>query len=216
MVGHDIRNPLQSIVSSMYLIRNDLDKIVASEEKTDALEEIDSIYEQISYVDKIVSDLQDYARPLIPELIEADLKTLVISALSTLDVPDNVDARAYFDEKLPKLRTDPVLLKRILVNLATNAIQAMSNGGKLTITAFGKNHNAVITVEDTGVGIPKDIQGKLFTPLFTTKSKGQGFGLAVVKRMIEALGGKLSFESEEGKGTKFIIELPSRNMEAQS
>ena len=68
----------------------------------------------------------------------------------------------------------------------------------------------VITVADTGVGIPEEAKNKLFTPLFTTKSKGQGFGLAVVKRMTEALGGTVTFESEEGKGTKFIIRLPAQ------
>ena len=66
----------------------------------------------------------------------------------------------------------------------------------------------MITVKDTGVGIPKDVQPKLFTPMMTTKSKGQGFGLAVVKRMTEGLGGTVTFESEEGKGTTFIVRLP--------
>ena len=66
----------------------------------------------------------------------------------------------------------------------------------------------MITVEDTGVGIPEAVKGKLFTPMFTTKSKGQGFGLAVIKRMTEALGGTVSFESQEGNGTTFTIRLP--------
>jgi PAS domain S-box-containing protein len=209
MVGHDIRNPLQSIVSSMYLIRNDLGNLPESEEKNDVLEELDSIHEQISYVDKIVSDLQDYARPLRPELAEVDLKTLVTSALTTLNVPDNVEAFAYFDEKLPRLRTDPLLLKRVLLNLATNAIQAMPKGGKLTIKVQTSNAAHVeLVVEDTGVGIPEENKPKLFSPLFTTKPKGQGFGLAVCKRIIEAQGGTISFESQVGQGTKFIIHFP--------
>jgi len=210
MVGHDIRNPLQSITSSIYLIKSDLDNLPESEDKKDALGEIESVNEQIRYVDKIVSDLQDYARPLNPELVEADVMTLIIGALSTLDVPDNVEASAYFDEKLPKLRTDPMILKRILLNLATNAIQAMQEGGKLTIHASQNTmtKTITITVNDTGIGIPKEIRDKLFTPLFTTKAKGQGFGLAVVKRLIEGLNGQVSFESEEGKGTTFKIELP--------
>ena len=65
-----------------------------------------------------------------------------------------------------------------------------------------------VTVEDSGVGIPEEVKSKLFVPMFTTKSKGQGFGLAVVKRLVEALSGKIGFESEEGKGSKFIVELP--------
>lgn len=217
MVGHDIRNPLQSIVSSMYLIKSDLDNLPESDAKIDSLEELNSILEQIKYVDKIVSDLQDYARPLRPELVEVDIKALVTSALSTLNVPDNVEASAVFDEKLPRLRTDPLLLKRVLLNLATNAIQAMPEGGKLTIKAQTNNAAQLqIIVEDTGVGIPEEIKPKLFTPLFITKSKGQGFGLAVCKRVIEAQGGTISFESQVGQGTKFIIHLPAQSDKAVS
>lgn len=127
----------------MYLIKSDLDNLPESDAKIDSLEELNSILEQIKYMDKIVSDLQDYARPLRPELVEVDIKALVTSALSTLNVPDNVEASAVFDEKLPRLRTDPLLLKRVLLNLATNAIQAMPAGGKLTIKAQTNNGSAI-------------------------------------------------------------------------
>lgn len=88
----------------------------------------------------------------------------------------------------------------------------MSEGGKLTIHAFKdkETNEAVITVADTGVGIPENVKDKLFTPMFTTKSKGQGFGLAVIKRMAEALNGSVNFESEEGNGTKFSVRLPQK------
>ncbi len=196
-----------------FLSKTDLDFLPQSPEKTDAACELDSIQEQINYVNKIVSDLQDYARPLTPELVEADLKQLIRGALSTLDVPDNIEAMAYFEENLPKLKTDPTMLKRILLNLATNALQAMPEGGKLTVrTGQDKvTGNIKISVKDTGGGIPKVMQEKMFTPLVTTKAKGQGLGLAVVKRLIEALGGSITFESQEGKGTEFTIELPQKN-----
>jgi signal transduction histidine kinase len=84
----------------------------------------------------------------------------------------------------------------------------MPKCGKLTIIAHKEANDIVIAVKDTGVGIPKEIQSKMFTPMFTTKSKGQGFGLPVVKRMTESLGGTVSFDSEEGKGTTFTIRLP--------
>lgn len=96
----------------------------------------------------------------------------------------------------------------MLTNLITNAVQAMPDGGKLTVKGYIEKGNAYLIVEDTGVGIPKEVQPKLFTPMMTTKAKGQGLGLAVVKRLVEALGGKISFESQEGKGTRFIIALP--------
>jgi signal transduction histidine kinase len=92
--------------------------------------------------------------------------------------------------------------------LVNNAVQAMPRGGKLSIHAFKDENDVLITVKDTGVGIPENIKDKLFAPMFTTKSKGQGFGLAVIKRLTEALGGKVTFESQEDKGTTFTVRLP--------
>jgi PAS domain S-box-containing protein len=213
MVGHDIRNPLQSIMSSMFLIKNNLNNLPKSTEKKEALQEVESIVEQVSYVDKIVSDLQDYARPLKWEIAEVNLKTLIANTLFTLNIPADVEVATYFDPKLPKIKTDHTLLKRVLQNLATNAVQAMPEGGKLSIkvTRDKEPDKFAITIQDTGVGIPKEIQDKLFTPLFTTKSKGQGFGLAVVKRLAEAQGGTISFKSQLGKGTEFTVKLPTQN-----
>ena len=104
--------------------------------------------------------------------------------------------------------TDPDALKRALENLTTNAFQAMAGGGNLTIKGYLEAGYTVIAVEDTGVGIPEEVKNKLFTPLFTTKPRGQGLGLAVVKRITEALGGTVSFESQLGIGTTFFVRLP--------
>lgn len=117
---------------------------------------------------------------------------------STVDLPSN-DLQ---------LKTDPTFLRRIITNLVTNAIQAMPKGGKPKIKTSRENNSVVISIDDTGVGILKEAQLNLFKPLFTTKVKGQGLGLAVVKRLAEILKGKITFESKEGKGTKFIIEIP--------
>jgi signal transduction histidine kinase len=95
-----------------------------------------------------------------------------------------------------------------MTNLINNSIQAMPNGGKLEVNAFENGGKLIIEVSDTGGGIPDEVKPRMFEPMMTTKSKGQGFGLAVVKRLVEALGGKITFESEKGKGTKFSIKLP--------
>jgi len=208
MIGHDIRNPLQAIVGELFLIKQDVDSSPDSQYKRNTQESLGTIQEQIDYINKIISDLQDYARPLKPELVEVDLRHAIPQLLSTVNVPNNIHAFAECDKKLSKLNLDLTFLKRILVNLATNAIQAMPNGGKLKIRTFEEGNNVSIITADTGVGIPDEIKPKIFQPLMTTKSKGQGFGLAVVKRLVEAQGGTITFESKVGAGTQFKITFP--------
>lgn len=213
MVGHDIRNPLQAIAGEVFLGKDALKKLPDSEFKRSMKENLDNIDEQMSYIDKIVSDLQDYAKPLQPKFEEVNVKGIVEEVLSAINVyrPDReqgIQVKVSISEDLETLRTDEIYLRRILQNLINNSVQAMPNGGKLTVTASRQNGGAVISVQDTGVGIPAEIRTKLFMPLVTMKSKGQGFGLAVVKKFTEGLGGTISFESEIGKGTRFTVELP--------
>ena len=85
----------------------------------------------------------------------------------------------------------------------------MPKGGKIELHAYQEGEDAVISIQDTGGGIPEEIKSKIFTPLFTTKSRGQGFGLPVVKRLTEALDGTVTFETQLGTGTKFFIHLPN-------
>jgi signal transduction histidine kinase len=211
MVGHDIRNPLQAITSDIYLAKTELASIPESDEKKNALESLQEIEKNIDYINKIVADLQDFARPLTPNVEEVDLKLIIDELLSKNGLPENVKVSVKVDAEVRKVVADSIYMNRIMYNLVNNAVQAMPKGGKLTIHACKTTHDVIITVKDTGVGIPKEVQGKLFTPMFTTKSKGQGFGLVVVKRMTEALNGTVTFESQVGKGTTFIIRLPSPN-----
>jgi PAS domain S-box-containing protein len=214
MVGHDIRNPLQAITSDVYLAKAELASIPEGEEKKNALESLDEIENNVIYINKIVADLQDYARTLKPVAKETNLTKLVEELLKKNGVPKNVKVQVKLQKDAGTVMADSDILKRVLGNLVTNAVQAMPEGGKLVIQAFKDGADSVITVEDSGVGIPEEARSKLFTPLFTTKSKGQGFGLAVVKRMTEALGGTVAFESAVGKGTKFIIRLPQASQAA--
>jgi len=208
MVGHDIRNPLQAIVADLYLAKTDLALIHDCDEKRGIQESIDSIAENSEYISKIIADLQDYSKPLSPLAEETDLKTIINDTLTKNGFPENIEAIVRIESKAAKLTADSVFIKRIVGNLVTNALQAMPKGGKLSVTACRESDNAIIEVGDTGLGIPDTVKPNLFTPLFTTKSRGQGFGLAVVKRLTEALGGSINFESQEGKGTTFTVRLP--------
>jgi PAS domain S-box-containing protein len=208
MVGHDIRNPLQAITGDMYLIKEELKTMPEGENKQAVFESIDAVNENLTYIDKIVSDLQDYTRPLKPNIQEANLSELIEGTISTINIPKRIELTTEIKDNSKAIKTDVAYLRRILTNLITNAVQAMPNEGELTIKANKKIDKIVISVQDTGVGIPEEVKTKMFTPLFTTKSKGQGLGLAVVKRLVESLKGEITFESQPNKGTKFKVELP--------
>ncbi|HTY75745.1 MAG TPA: CheR family methyltransferase, partial [Candidatus Nanoarchaeia archaeon] len=208
MVGHDIRNPLQAITSDVYLTKTELASTADTEEKKNALECLTEIEKNIDYINKIVQDLQDYARPLNPNAGKVDLKIIIEKLLQKNGIQENINVTVKVEDEARQVVADADYLNRILYNLVTNAVQAMPQGGKLMIHVFREANYVVITVKDTGVGIPEVVQSKLFTPMFTTKAKGQGFGLPVVKRMTESLGGTVSFESQEGKGTTFTVRLP--------
>jgi PAS domain S-box-containing protein len=208
MVGHDIRNPLQAITGDVYLAKAELASIPESEEKNSALESLQEIEKNTDYINKIVQDLQDFARPLKPNIEEVDLKLVIEDLLKKNVLPENVKVSVKVESGARKIVADSTFVNRVMYNLVNNAVQAMPKGGKLTIHAYKEAKDVVITVRDTGVGIPEDVKSKLFTPMFTTKAKGQGFGLPVIKRMTEALGGAVTFESQEGKGTTFTVCFP--------
>ncbi|HTY75896.1 MAG TPA: PAS domain S-box protein, partial [Candidatus Nanoarchaeia archaeon] len=176
MVGHDIRNPLQAITSDVYLAKSDLSAMPEGEEKDNLTESLDGISKNVEYINKIVQDLQDYARPIKPVARETSLPAVIDDIIHGTIVPDRVKVHVKVQNESAFVIADPDIVKRVLTNLVTNAVQAMPEGGELDIKAYQDSNDTVITVKDTGVGIPEEVKPRLFTPLFTTKSKGQGFG----------------------------------------
>ena len=170
------------------------------------------IQEEVDYINKIVLDLQDYARPLKPEYSIIDLSKVIAKTFDSIKVPNNIILKVDIKDNL-RVASDLTYIKRSITNLVNNAIQAMPDGGELGIMAYEIAEKVIIVVSDTGKGIPEQTRDNIFKPFVTTKSKGQGLGLAVVKRLIEGLKGQVSFETQEGKGTKFIITLPAKRYE---
>jgi PAS domain S-box-containing protein len=209
MVGHDLRNPLQVIVNKLYLARLDIGDSGCADPGCKASMEstVRTLENQVSYMNKIVSDLQDYAKE--PKIVPsaAVLEGIINSVLAMIKIPENVKVAVKGDVGMI-ISVDIDKMTRVLMNLSSNAIQAMPEGGTLTFTAERTKKAALISVSDTGMGISPENLDKIFIPLFTTKAKGMGFGLAIVKRLVEAHGGKISVESRAGKGTSFKIELP--------
>ena len=208
MIGHDIRNPLQSITGEIYLSKRDIDSLPECDAKEGLKESISSIEENLLYINKIVLDLQDYAKTPKPTVEEVAVEKIIQEVLSTMNIPETIQVTFSMEDGSLALKADPTYMKRILTNLISNSIQALTHGGKISITVKCKEDKAILRVEDTGQGIPLEVRDKIFTPLVTTKPKGQGFGLAVVKKLTEALNGTVTFESELGKGTVFNVELP--------
>ncbi len=209
MVGHDLKSPLQAAVNTLYLAKETLGSMKLDEKDMLSMDEYcDRLSKYLSYMNRIVSDLQDFARPLKPEYAWVDLRRLLSDSLNTIQVPKGVGVSVDVAEGFPKVRADPLLMQRLSTNLANNAVQAMPDGGSLRISARLSGGSLTLKFSDTGVGISEENLGKLFVPLFTTKSKGSGLGLAICKRIAEAQGGTIAVESKVGAGTAFTVTIP--------
>ena len=203
MIGHDLRNPLTGIAGATYFLRM---KFGAKLDRK-AKEMLELIEKDIEYSNKIITDLLEYSREMRLELTEVVPRTITQAALSLIEVPESI---RVFDEtkNKPRIKVDIEKITRVFVNIIKNAIDAMMEGGELTITSRKTNGNLEITFKDTGMGMTKDTKGKIFSPLFTTKAKGIGLGLPICKRIVEAHKGTISAESEVGKGTTFTVTIP--------
>ena len=207
MVGHDLRNPLQTIINSIHLATESM-KSLGPPQNMRIEKTLETIREQADFMNKIVSDLQDYARQPKPSFVEYDLQGLIDDARSSIAIPKTVEVSSSFEPGFPKLTVDPNLLRRAFTNIIANALQAMPDGGQLRIKAWKDKEVAAISFQDTGKGIPEDIKAKIFNPLFTTKEKGVGLGLAVTKLLIESHHGDIKVSSKIGEGTTFTVEIP--------
>ena len=138
---------------------------------------------------------------------KCDLAIIIKKIISGINPPSNITIDFSLQPEVT-LRSDPSYVTRIMTNLGSNAVQAMPKGGTLAIAMERIGNRVCICVSDTGEGISDEAKKKIFTPLFTTKAKGQGFGLAVVKKLVEELHGSITFETKTGKGTTFKIDLP--------
>ena len=168
---------------------------------------LETINKCVDYSNKIVSDLLDYSREIRLELEEHSPKELLDESLTLIDLPEKIEIFNCLTDE-PTLHVDPDKIKRVFVNLIKNAIDAMPNGGKITIESKQANGCLEVSFSDTGRGICDEVLPKLFAPLFTTKAQGMGFGLAICKRIIEAHGGKVTVKTVKAHGTTFTVTIP--------
>src|SRR3989442_14789623 len=203
MVGHDLRNPLQAMVKTLHLVK---DK-AGSGTGTGLLCLLVTVQEQADYVNRIITDLQDYARPVKTTLVDVDAADLLNEVLTSFEIPPTIKVITDIQPGT-NIKADRSLLRRALTNIITNALQAMPDGGRLSIKVQRGEKTVQIKVIDSGEGVKPDVAAKIFNPLFTTRAKGTGLGLPIAKRLVEAHEGNIKLTSEAGKGTSILIELP--------
>lgn len=203
MIGHDLRNPLTGISTATYYLKAKYASAMDERGK----EMLRIIEDDIAYSNKIVNDLLEYSRKIHLELQDSTPKSLVEKSLTMLSVPENVQLVNLTEEE-PEMRVDLIKMTRAFTNLIKNAFDAMPSGGSLTIKSRKLDDYVKFTLADTGVGMSKETLEKMWTPLYTTKAKGMGFGLPITKRFIEAHGGSISVTSILNKGTTFKITIP--------
>ena len=203
-VGHELRNPLGVISNAIYFL-----KMTQPDASATILEYLDIIEKEIHTSDKIVTDLLDFTRIKSIDREPAQVSDLLAQTLKRYPVPAAVEVQLELPGGLPPVYADPSHVIQVLGNLVTNACQAMASGpGKLTLSASLQSDMIAIAVQDTGMGIPPENMGKLFEPLFTTKTKGIGLGLAVSQKLTEANGGRIEALSQFGQGSTFSVYLP--------
>ncbi|MBI4730648.1 MAG: PAS domain S-box protein [Chloroflexi bacterium] len=202
-VGHELRNPLAVINNAVYYL-----KLVQPEASGKVKEYLGMIEKETHTAEKIFTDLLDFARIKSVDREPVAVPELVQRVLARFPAPLSVKVKFKLPTDLPPVFADPRQMEQVLGNLVVNAFQAMPQGGALTITATKKRGEIAIAVADTGVGIPPENMQKLFEPLFTTKPKGIGLGLAVSKKLVEANGGRIEVRSKPGKGATFTVNLP--------
>ena len=217
-IAHEVNNPLAGVLVYTQLLAKKMASDTLSKEV--ALDYLSKMASEIDRSSRIIRNLLGFARPSVPKLSTVDVNQVIEKALSLVAHQaelERIQVTKELDPSLPKLWADFDQLRQVFVNLILNAIQAMENGGTLTLRTFPTNERDVrLKIEDTGSGISPENLRKLFTPFFTTKKKGQGvgLGLAVGHEIIEKHGGRIEVESKVGKGTTFTVSLPGREGEA--
>jgi signal transduction histidine kinase len=163
---------------------------------------------QIDITNRIITDLLDFTRITPPSPVRVDLKNIINESLSWISVPSQVNVKTSFNGNAT-VRTDPEQISRVFANIIANAVQAMNAmGGELSIETGEEGDFLSIKFGDSGCGIPAENLDKIFEPLFTTKPKGIGLGLAISKRLIEENGGTIEVTSQTGQGSTFTVKLP--------
>jgi len=206
-VAHEVKNPINAIVLHLQLLQNKL-----AQQEPDTRRHVDIIDSEIRRLDRVIQTLVDFTRPRDLHLEEMDLRRL-LDDVALLAGPDaeqhGVTIERHMDESPLPVKVDSDLMKQAFLNVVINGVQAMPNGGLLTISAHRDNDVIIVEVQDQGAGIPKELHDKVFELYFTTKTEGSGIGLAQTYQILQWHYGSVDFQSAETTGTIFRFQIPA-------
>ena len=211
-VAHEIKRPLAGIKSAMELIEQEYAMSDAEKRLLGRVED------ELEHVDETIRDLMSLAKPVGLQAQTMDLHAVIDGALvrlAGLPGADRVTVEREYDRAVPPLQGDPTRLEQAILNLSVNAVEAMGEGGRLTIATHLAGDEVLVDVRDTGSGIAPENIERVFKPFVSTKPQGTGLGLPLVARVVAAHHGRISVESEVGRGTQFHIRLPVKPGAAQ-
>ncbi|HVW11224.1 MAG TPA: ATP-binding protein [Bryobacteraceae bacterium] len=197
-LAHELRNPLASIKGSADLLARRSSSDPMSRELGDI------ISSEVDRTNLLVTRFLSFARPLEPQREIVDITEVIERAANHA----NVEIIRDYSPAVPKLSIDPALMEQVFINLLSNAAQASDSGAPITVSTRRTAHRIEIDVIDRGSGIPPDKIETIFNPFFTTKQSGVGLGLAIVSKIVNGHGGKMTVDSEPGKGSTFRVCLP--------
>jgi two-component system, sporulation sensor kinase E len=204
-MAHEIRNPLFSLggfanalLRSPHLHPQDREKVAI-------------ILDESKRLDSILKSILNFARPMQAKSSVVDLNQVVTETMEVLGLGfsrEGISLELHLKENLPRVKADAELIKQCLINLVKNAWESMDQGGRLTLRTFMDKTSVILEVADTGRGIPAKVRDQVFNPFFSTKHKGSGLGLAMTKKIMEDLGGAITLNSIENKGTTVALFFP--------
>jgi signal transduction histidine kinase len=204
-ISHEIRNPLGIIMSSSELLK----KKMVNYDPSNPIPNI--IIEESSRLNNIITDFLNFAKPRTPNLVPCKLEDIIEKNITFLE--SQIKEQGYTiikhsDNNLPEITADPDMLYQAFLNILINAMQAMPQGGKISIQICSSGNSVEIFFEDQGEGIAEDILEKIWDPFFTTKSKGTGLGLGIVKNIIESHGGSVRIANRSQSGARVTVKIP--------
>jgi signal transduction histidine kinase len=213
-VAHEVKNPINAIVLHLQLLQNKLSQL-----DPDTRRHMDIIGNEIQRLDRVVQTLVDFMRTRELHLVEVDFRRL-LDEVTLLAAPDaeqhGVKIRREISSGPLPIMADVDLMKQALLNVVLNGVQAMPDGGPLTISAHRDGNGLIAEVCDRGVGIAQQMHDKVFELYFTTKKDGNGIGLAQTYQILDWHHGSVEFESREGEGTTFLFRIPLSDSRLES